>query len=450
MIFKTFEGRLTVRVILLLLTLSLPAVFILYNLAELLVFLLPTIAYQVYELIGFVKKAQEELNQFVESVHYRDFSRHFNEAQAPVELEVLRKSFNEINSTFKALSHEKESQFQNLQQVMALVNTGILSFDVETGEVFLMNEALKKLLHLPHMNTINALINRDHTLHDEIVNLQPGHTKITTAHTSFLEKTSFKVLLSATAFQNEGRKYKLVAFQNVNEALDETESQAWQKLLNVMTHEIMNSVAPISSLADTLKDRLHQTTINGITPLDVEDLDVGIETIKRRSQGLLRFAETYRSLSKITKLNLETVLVQDLFGNLQRLMQPTLTQKNILLTIALKNPTIALQADVNLLEQVLINLLVNAIEAVKNQPEPQIILTAYTDADNKTVIKITDNGTGMSKEVQEKIFIPFFSTKKQGSGIGLSLCKQIILLHRGSIQVQSEEGVGTSFSLRFG
>ncbi|MEJ8756851.1 HAMP domain-containing sensor histidine kinase [Pontibacter sp. H259] len=449
MIYKTFEGRLLCRVALLLLTLSLPVILILYGLAELLIFLVPVIVYQVYELIGFMKKTQEEFNQFVESVHYRDFSRYFNERQAPVELEVLRKGFNEINSTFKALSQEKESQFQNLQQVMALVNTGILSFDTETGEVVLMNEALRKLLHLPHMQSIKALANRDVELYQEILALQPGHTKITTAHTTFLEKASFKVLLSATGFQNEGRKYKLVAFQNVNEALDETESLAWQKLLNVMTHEIMNSVAPISSLADTLKDRLHQTTINGLTALDAEDLEIGIETIKRRSQGLLRFAETYRSLSKITKLNLDTVLVQDLFSNLHRLMQPTLTQKNIQLTITLKNPTIALQADVNLLEQVLINLLVNAIEAVKNQPDPQIILSAYPDAEDKTVIKITDNGTGMSKEVQEKIFIPFFSTKKQGSGIGLSLCKQIMLLHKGTIQVQSEEGAGTSFSLRF-
>ena len=149
-----------------------------------------------------------------------------------------------------------------------------------------------------------------------------------------------------------------------------------------------------------------------------------------------------------SKLNLDTVYVEELFGNLQRLMQPTLAQKNIQLNIVLKDPRISLQADTNLLDQVLINLLVNAIEAEKDQPHPEITLTAYTDSENKTIIKIIDNGTGMSKEVQEKIFIPFFSTKKQGSGIGLSLCKQIVLLHRGTMQVQSEEGEGTSFSLR--
>ncbi|NEM98465.1 sensor histidine kinase [Pontibacter burrus] len=449
MIFKTFEARLTFRILLLLVTLSLPAIVVLNGLAEVLVFLVPIVAYQVYELTRFVKKAQQEFDQFVESVHYRDFSRSFNEEKAPVELEVLRKGFNEINSTFKALTKEKESQFQNLQQVVTLVNTGILTYETETGQVVLLNESLKKMLHLPHLSTIQALANRDEALYQEVLKLQPGQTRITTAHTTFLEKTSFKVLLSATAFQNEGRRYKLVAFQNVSEALDETESQAWQKLLNVMTHEIMNSVAPISSLADTLKHRLHQTSAENITQDDMEDLEVGVETIKRRSQGLLRFAETYRNLSRITTLNLETVHVQTIFQNLQRLMQPTLTQKNIQLLIELKNPQIALNADPALLEQVLINLVVNAIEAVKESPEPQILLTAFTDTQNKTVIKVSDNGTGMSREVQEKIFIPFFSTKKNGTGIGLSLCKQIVLLHRGSIQVQSEEGVGTSFALRF-
>jgi signal transduction histidine kinase len=235
----------------------------------------------------------------------------------------------------------------------------------------------------------------------------------------------------------------------VHQALDEAESKAWLKLLSVMTHEIMNSVAPISSLADTLKSRLHEMVLHGAGTEDVEDLEEGIGTIKRRSEGLLKFAETYRSLNKITTLSLEKVYLKDLFFNLQRLMQPTLLQKKIDLEILLKDPEISLQADPNLLDQVLINLVVNAIEAVKDSPEPKIVLSANFSSDNKVVVKVADNGNGMSKEVQEKIFIPFFSTKKQGSGIGLSLCKQIIMLHKGSIQVQSVEGAGTQFLLQF-
>ena len=232
--------------------------------------------------------------------------------------------------------------------------------------------------------------------------------------------------------------------------LDETESKAWQKLLSVLTHEIMNSVAPISSLAETLKNRLQQSVnILNNDSGSVDDLEIGIETIKRRSEGLLKFAETYRNLNKITTLNLKKVYVRDIFENLLQLMQPTLEQKNIEVETILKDTDLALEADTDLLEQVLINLVVNAIEAVKDKEQPRIILTAYVANNRKTVIKVADNGYGMAEELLDKIFIPFFSTKKSGSGIGLSLCKQIMMLHKGNIQVHSVEGEGTAFQLQF-
>jgi two-component system nitrogen regulation sensor histidine kinase NtrY len=257
-------------------------------------------------------------------------------------------------------------------------------------------------------------------------------------------------LLSATAFQTDGKIYKLIAFQNVNEALDETESKAWQKLLSVLTHEIMNSVAPISSLAETLKSRLQQSvSILNNESGSVDDLEIGIETIRKRSEGLLKFAETYRNLNRITTPNLRKVYVRDIFENLLQLMQPTLEQKSIELETILKDTDLTVEADINLLEQVLINLVVNAIEAVKDKPHPRIVLTGYIANNHKTVIKVADNGSGIPAEVLEKIFIPFFSTKKSGSGIGLSLCKQIMMLHKGNIQVQSREGEGTAFLLQF-
>ncbi|HEY1010047.1 MAG TPA: HAMP domain-containing sensor histidine kinase, partial [Daejeonella sp.] len=255
-------------------------------------------------------------------------------------------------------------------------------------------------------------------------------------------------LLSATAFQTNGVKHQLIAFQNINEALDETESKAWQKLLSVLTHEIMNSIAPISSLADTIKNRLGSLD-KGLDPDNsLADLELGIGTIKRRSEGLLKFAETYRNLNKITKPNVQPLFVRDLFENLHSLMQPTLEQKNIELEIIIKDPNHIFEADLTLVEQVLINLLVNAIEAVKSNAAPQI--TLYADRSNeKTIIKIMDNGVGISEDLLDKIFIPFFSTRKTGSGIGLTLCKQIMVLHNGNIQVVSRQGQGTSFILQF-
>ena len=445
---KNFEFRIVARVLFLLTTVfAFASSFFLiksgYLFATLLV-LGSLIVYQVIDLIRFQRKAQEEVNQFVESVHYRDFSRYFDVKHAPLELQPLRKGFNEINTTFKVISKEKETQYQYLQKILELVDTGILSYEIESGTVVWMNESLKRLLQLPYLKTINSLEERDKELFQQITALQPGASKISTAH---LERSSFKILLSATAFQTEGKIYKLIAFQNVNEALDETESKAWQKLLSVMTHEIMNSIAPISSLANTLKNRLQNSERSANA--NIEDLEVGIDTIKRRSEGLLKFAETYRNLNKITTLNLQKVYIRDLFGNIYQLMQPTLEQKNIELEIILKEPNIQIEADPNLLEQVLINLVVNAIEAVKEKEVPKITLSAEQSLNKKTFVKVADNGQGMSEEVLEKIFIPFFSTKKNGSGIGLSLCKQIVMLHRGTLQAQSVEGKGSVFLMQF-
>lgn len=360
--------RIFLRVILLFAVLLLAAWLMLQGMWLYLLLLLPVIIYQLNDFYKFQKKAHDELDQFVQSIHYRDFSRYFDVKHAPADLQPLRQGFNEINSTFKVISKEKETQYQYVQKILELVDTGILSFGIEDGEVIWINESLKNLLQLPYIKNVHALEKRDAALYQSIVALQPGETKIATARH---ERAAMKLLLSATAFQTEGKKFKLVAFQNVNEALDETESKAWQKLLSVMTHEIMNSVAPISSLAETLKSRLKQS-VNALNNESgaVEDLELGIDTIKRRSEGLLKFAETYRNLNKITTLNLQKFYVRDLFENLHQLMQPTLQQKQIEMEIVMKEPALQLEADSNLLEQVLINLLVNAMEAVKEVAMP--------------------------------------------------------------------------------
>lgn len=409
---------------------------------------LPLSIYIAYDLYRLVKKAEDEVNQFVESVHYRDFSRYFDVKHAPAELQPLRQGFNEINSTLKDISKEKETQYQYLQNILELVGTGILSYEMESGEILWMNETLKKLLQIPYLKTIQSLDRRDPDLCAKIVDLKWGENIVADIT---VDKNTMKILLSASAFQTEGKKYKLIAFQNVNEALDETESKAWQRLLRVMTHEIMNSIAPISSLSDTMKNMLssekHNVAEENMSMY--EDLELGIDTIKRRSEGLLKFAETYRNLNKITSPNLHRFYARDLFENLHRLMQPTLQQKQIELEIILKDPELQLEADINLIEQVLINLLLNAIEAVKDNENKRIILAGSLNSYKRVIIKVADNGPGIEPDVLDKIFIPFFTTKKNGSGIGLSLCKQIMMLHKGNIQVQSKMQEGTAFTLIF-
>lgn len=443
--FKHIEWRIMIRVLALFVTLLTTAFITVSGYYVYLAILLPVIAIQLVDFYRFNRKAQEEVDQFVESVHYRDFSRHFNVKKAPVELQPLRRGFNDINSAFKVISKERETQYQYLQQILELVDTGILSYENETGETGWMNESLKKMLGIPYLKTIHSLEKRDKQLYDELTTLKPGDGKVVR-----VARANIKVLISATAFQTDGKIFKVIAFQNVDEALDENEAEAWKKLLSVMTHEIMNSVAPISSLADTLKNRL-QLAAKSIVDEEgtVEDLELGIITIKRRSEGLLKFAETYRNLNKITKLHLTKVYVRDLFENLAALMGPTLEQKNIDLDVILKDTDLAVEVDTNLVEQVLINLLVNAMEAVREKETPHITLSASAEPNRRVVIKVIDNGSGIPEDILDKIFIPFFSTKKSGSGIGLSLCKQIMMMHKGNIQVQSVEKEGTCFSLVF-
>lgn len=402
-----------------------------------LILILPLIIYQVYEMYRFQKKTHDELEQFLLSVQYRDFSRYFDISKGDSEVRFLRHGFNEINSTIKTISREKEMQYLYLQKMLELVDTGILLYKEGDGEVLWMNEALKKMLDIPFLRTIHSLKKRNPSLYEAVLSLKVGNSQVINLSRNL---STYKVLLSTTAFQTENVYFKLVAVQNVNEALDANEVQSWQKLLSVLTHEIMNSVAPISSLADTLKKRIGMQDDGSL----LNDLEQGIDTIKNRSEGLIRFTEAYRNLNKITSLMKKEVLVRDLFENIYQLLEPTLEQKGIEMEIVLKNTNLSIPADVHLMEQVLINLVLNAIEAVKDRPEPLITLSAAREG-LRTEIRVADNGTGMPEDILDKIFIPFFSTRKKGSGIGLSICKQIILLHKGTLQVRSKVGEGSVF-----
>jgi two-component system, NtrC family, nitrogen regulation sensor histidine kinase NtrY len=253
MIFKGYEMRLLLRVTILFLSLLGLSVIIVKGWYEMLIIALPLTIFVLADMLRFQKKAHNEVQQFAESVHYRDFSRHFDVNRAPVELKPLRKGFNDINTTFKTISRERETQYQYLQKILELVDTGIISYEQETGDIGWVNESFKKTFGIPYLKTILSLQKRDEELYNAVIALKAGDSKVVPITRN---QQVVKILLTASIMRSDEKVYKLLAFQNISEALDETESKAWQKLLNVMTHEIMNSVAPISSLADTLKNRL--------------------------------------------------------------------------------------------------------------------------------------------------------------------------------------------------
>ncbi|SIR35257.1 sensor histidine kinase [Pontibacter lucknowensis] len=407
---------------------------------------------QVWELANYVTRSNYEMAKFLQAVRQRDFTQQFNENPSNHSLRPLHQAFNQISHTFKQLQIEKEAQFHYMQTILQLIDTGIMAYD-EEGQVEWVNDAFKKILGIPHLKSLDNLERRYPQLLEAILELQPGENKLLKQK---LPQGTTQLLLSATAFSMQNHHLTLVAIKNVSSAVDETETEAWQKLLRVMTHEIMNSVAPIASLADSLgkhlqAEREEQEAQGQLLPNHelLQDTEEGIAIIRKRSEGLLRFAHFYRNLNKSQQILLTTVYVKELFNSINALMRPRLEEQGIALSCQVSSPDLTLNGDVNLLEQVLINLILNAARAVKEVAEPQVWLTAGELENGKVYIQVRDNGTGIPEELMESIFIPFFTSHKDGSGIGLSLAKHIMLLHKGSIQVESQEGVGSVFTLTF-
>ncbi|HEY0297977.1 MAG TPA: HAMP domain-containing sensor histidine kinase [Arachidicoccus sp.] len=401
----------------------------------------------VLYLYKIIKDIYRDFINFVEALRYRDLSQRFSIERAPKHLKVFRSGFNTIAEEYKKLSFEKTAQYHYLQNVLEMVDTGIMAYEISSGEIIWVNQLMKEYLRIPYLKNLHHIEKAEQQLFHEISSITTREQKVVTV---IHPENELKLLLTASTFSSKEKTFKLIAIQDVDETLDITESEAWKKLLRVLTHEIMNSIAPISSVAATLQNRLNNIDTSEIlSASDFHDFQDGIATIKSRSNGLLKFSESYRNLNKIGSITPSIFYVHDLFESLFTLMSPSLQEQHISLDIILKNPTLEMEADKDLIEQMLINLLLNAMDAVKDKEDKQILLIGETHEKYKPIIKVSDNGNGMNKETVDKIFIPFFTTKKAGSGIGLSLCKQIMLLHKGSIQVKSTIGEGTIFSLSF-
>ena len=455
MAYKRYKLALLFRSLLLLISLFALAWVVLVldfktNLPVALVSISPVILVVVYSFVSlyrFVIKRFEEMDDFFESVKYRDFSRWFTEKSGPEDIRKLHKGFNEVNKTIKEINKEKEEQHLYLQKILELMDTGIMTYNTDTGKVLWINDSFKKILSIPSLKTTQFIQKRNEKLHDAI--FETNHAEGNTISVE-VNNEKIKVLINSSIFLIRDESFKLVVIKNIDDTINKTESEAWKKLLSVMTHEIMNSIAPISSLAETLQYKIRASIENPQeNALEIIDLEEGIETIKNRSEGLLKFAKTYRSLNKVTELNLNNISVSELFNNIKNLMKPSLESKNIDLIFELDIPGLKIEMDTYLIEQVLINLILNAVEACKESENPTIRLSAGKNVSGHRFIKITDNGTGIPDEIIDDIFIPFFTTKKTGSGIGLSLCKQIMLLHKGKIQIKTIQGQGTAISLFF-
>ena len=408
------------------------------------------IVYQIISLIGYVETTNRKLTTFLESIRYSDFSQSFNLQNLGSSFKELSDSFNEVIASFQKARAEKEEQFRYLQTVVQHIGIGLVIFRAN-GELDLINNAAKKLLGIAQLKNIEQLDMIEHGLGARVMTIERGSKLILKIHR---DEQLLNLLLFVSEFVIGTEKYRLVSIQNIQSELEEKEMEAWQNLIRILTHEIMNSVTPIVSLSSTAHNMLNAEHFNNALQNDdcaeaLDDIKAAVTTIENRSKGLLEFVENYRKLTRIPKPNFQILPAVELFERVESLFKSQLAEKNVEFVIDIQPHNLELTADNTLIEQVIINLLKNAIEAVDGLDSGRIIMKAFYSAVGRPVIQVEDNGAGIEQETLEKIFIPFFTTKSSGSGIGLSLSRQIMRLHNGSLTVQSVPYSRTAFVLRF-
>jgi len=405
---------------------------------------------QVYLMINYVNRTNHRLVQFFNSIRYSDFSSSFTDKSMGKSFEKLSASFNEVMNEFKKHRAEKEENYNYLQTVVQHVNIGIICFDSE-GAVDMYNNAAKRIFKKNIIRNINDLETVKSDLPESLLKMKAGDKVLIKI---FTEDEIKQLSLYATEFRMRGEEFVLVAFHDIHAELEEKEIESWQKLIRVLTHEIMNSITPISSLASTVNDILIDDSsddhkLKKLDEEDLESIESALKTIKKRSDGLLNFVDIYRNLTRIPQPNFRYYPAKEAFDRAEQLLKQKIEKLNIVCNCKVYPEDLKLTADPDLIDQVIINLLLNALDAVKKIQDPEVSLIAYNNQNRRTIIEIVDNGTGIKPDIIDKIFMPFFTSKKEGSGIGLSLSRQIMHLHKGSISVKSKPEEGTVFTLTF-
>lgn len=402
---------------------------------------------QLVDIFRFVSQTNRKLTRFLESVKYSDFISGFtSDNKLGRSFKDLNIAFNEVLEAFRKARSEKEEHWQYLNSVVQQVRTGILSYDAD-GNIQLMNANAKKFIGINTIRNIRELIQFNPRLYHALNNVAPGKSEL------YKGSNELYLTIQSTELRIRGADVKLVTLQNIQPELQKQELEAWQNLTRVLRHEIMNSITPISSLTSTLREILDHDMERKNSHFELkeegaEDLREGLSTIENRSKGLIKFIDAYREYTSLPKPRMSVVRLKDVIEKVAQLMKTELKKTRIDFHYECSSDYLTIQADVEMIEQVLINLLKNAIEALAETPDPKLELIGRYD-ESAVKIEVIDNGPGIIKEALEHIFVPFYTTKRTGSGIGLSLSRQIMQMHNGSITVESEPDVRTMFVLRF-
>ncbi len=412
--------------------------------------LIALIVGQVIGLINYAERTNKKLISFLESIKYNDFTTTFSDNKLGPSFKLLNQSFNNVMTEFRKSRSEKEEHYNYLQTIVQHISIGILVF-TRNGKVQLTNNAFLRIMKIPSLRNLRELESINKDLPDTLLKLSGGDKTLIKL---FLDDNISQLSILSTAFKMHGEEFTLVSLQDISSVLEEKEVESWQKLIRVLTHEIMNSITPISSLAQTVREIMldeseHHTALRPLEQEDVDNISNALDTIQRRSQGLLNFVELYRNLTRIPRPNFRYFSLKDLVLRVRQLMIPRFEKDSISFHVVINPEDLMLTADPDLIEQVLINLILNACDAVKEIKNPEVNLEATATNNGRINIEIRDNGTGIKPDLLDKVFMPFFTSKRNGSGIGLSLSRQIMHLHKGTIHVKSIPGSSTSFMLSF-
>jgi two-component system, NtrC family, nitrogen regulation sensor histidine kinase NtrY len=451
MVYKRFSISIISRTILLCVTIFL----LFYLISETTLYATITIVsiiiiIEIYSLIKFVEKTNKDISRFFNSIRYSDFSQSFKPHIKGSAFEELSSAFTGVIEEFQKTRTEKEEHARYLQTIVQHVGIGLMAFTSD-GNVDLINTAAKKLLKIHGLKNISELSGLSSNLVNSLFKLKAGDkVLVKIADNNELSQLS----IYAAEFKLRENHYTLVSITNIQSELEEREMEAWQNLIRVLTHEIMNSVTPVISLSSTASALVNEVDNkikknNELNKDELEDVKGALNTISKRSQGLLHFVDDYRNLTRIPAPNFENIKICELFESIKSLFIDQFEAKKINFSYSIEPADLEVTADSDLIEQVIINLIVNSIHAVSKNETPEIKLSSRIDNRGGILIQLIDNGSGIPEELYDKIFIPFFTTRKEGSGIGLSLSKQIMRAHKGSINVRSIPGKETIFTLRF-
>ena len=393
-------------------------------------------------LFALINATNKKLADFLMNIKYDDFEAHYSSVKGEEAQEELTSAFNLITGKFRTIRQEKEAQYQYLHAIVENVDTGLICFD-DNDKTILMNKGLQQLLRKSYFRDMESINKYNAALHDAIREVLPGEQKLVklVVNSRILQLSLRKTILK---FSDEA--LHLYAIQNIHAELEQQEVESWQKLIRILTHEILNSITPVVSLAGMANEIIQTKEV--LDSDEKDDIKKSIEAIERRSNGLLHFTETYRQLTKIPVPKFQTADPTVLMESVLMLFSKAIKDRSVeIITHFPANPIQAV-IDPNLIEQVFINLIKNALEAMEDVEKPTITIAIAKDLTGTIEISVADNGPGIPEELQSEIFVPFFTTKEEGSGIGLSLSRQIIQLHKGTMFVSSEPHQGTRFIIQ--